>query len=70
MAAEPIDEEIAGMDIAVEAVDAHAYELARMRHSCAHLMAEAVQEVFPDARFGIGPPSSTASTTTSTCPVR
>ena len=55
MAAEPIDEEIAGMDIAVEAVDAHAYELARMRHSCAHLMAEAVQEVFPDARFGIGP---------------
>ncbi len=55
MAVEPIDDEIAGMDIAVEAGDAHAYELARMRHSCAHLMAEAVQEVFPDARFGIGP---------------
>src|SRR3954454_16006941 len=29
--------------------------LQRMRHSAAHLMAEAVQEVFPDARFGIGP---------------
>ncbi|MCA9877469.1 MAG: threonine--tRNA ligase, partial [Thermomicrobiales bacterium] len=26
-----------------------------MRHSAAHLMAEAVQEVFPEARFGIGP---------------
>jgi threonyl-tRNA synthetase len=46
---------IAEMDIAVEAGDAEAYELARMRHSCAHLMAEAVQEIFPDARFGIGP---------------
>ncbi len=55
MAAEPIDDEIAGMDIAVEAGDAHAYELARMRHSTAHLMAEAVRELFPDAKFGIGP---------------
>src|SRR3954452_5284996 len=26
-----------------------------MRHSCAHLMAEAVQELFPDVRFAIGP---------------
>ncbi|MBA3415106.1 MAG: threonine--tRNA ligase, partial [Chloroflexia bacterium] len=43
------------MDIAVVAANAPAYELARMRHSCAHLMAEAVQEMFPDARFGIGP---------------
>ncbi|MCC6312911.1 MAG: threonine--tRNA ligase [Thermomicrobiales bacterium] len=43
------------MDIAVEAGDARTYELARMRHSAAHLMAEAVQEMFPDARFGIGP---------------
>ena len=46
---------IAGMDIAVDLEDAHAYELARMRHSCAHLMAEAVQELFPDAKFAIGP---------------
>lgn len=25
------------------------------RHSCAHLMAAAVQELFPDAKFGVGP---------------
>jgi threonyl-tRNA synthetase len=27
----------------------------RMRHSAAHVMAEAVQEIFPDAKFAIGP---------------
>ncbi len=27
----------------------------RMRHSAAHVMAEAVQEIFPEARFAIGP---------------
>lgn len=27
----------------------------RMRHSSAHVMAEAVQEIFPDAKFAIGP---------------
>ncbi len=43
------------MDIAVNPEDQHEFELARMRHSAAHLMAEAVQEVFPDAKFGIGP---------------
>ncbi len=47
--------EIENMDIAVEAGDTRAYELACMRHSAAHLMAEAVQEMFPDAKFGIGP---------------
>src|SRR5437867_8503709 len=30
--------------------------LERMRHSAAHIMAEAVLEIFPDARLGIGPP--------------
>src|SRR5438034_3990931 len=30
--------------------------LQRMRHSAAHVMAEAVLEMFPDARFAIGPP--------------
>ena len=49
------DADIAEMDIAVETDDARGYELARMRHSCAHLMAEAVQEIFPEAKFGIGP---------------
>ncbi|MBM3118371.1 MAG: threonine--tRNA ligase [Chloroflexi bacterium] len=29
--------------------------LERMRHSAAHVMAEAVQAFFPDAKFGIGP---------------
>lgn len=43
------------MDIAVDPKDKQQYELARMRHSAAHLMAEAVQEMFPDAKFGIGP---------------
>src|SRR5258708_1298228 len=27
----------------------------RMRHSAPHVMAEAVQEIFPDAKFAIGP---------------
>ncbi len=43
------------MDIAIDPEDQAEYELARMRHSTAHLMAEAVQELFPDAKFGIGP---------------
>ncbi|GAB2679168.1 threonine--tRNA ligase [Thalassiella azotivora] len=30
--------------------------LAVLRHSTAHVLAQAVQEVFPDARLGIGPP--------------
>jgi threonyl-tRNA synthetase len=29
--------------------------LQRMRHSAAHIMAEAVQSIFPDAKFAIGP---------------
>jgi len=29
-----------------------------MRHSAAHVMAEAVQSIFPEAKFGIGPPIS------------
>jgi threonyl-tRNA synthetase len=29
--------------------------LQRMRHSAAHVMAEAVQDFFPGARFAIGP---------------
>lgn len=30
-------------------------QLERMRHSLAHIMAEAVQHFFPDVKFGIGP---------------
>ena len=29
--------------------------LETMRHSASHVMAEAVQSLFPDAKFGIGP---------------
>ena len=42
-------------DIAVEVDDKQEYDLARMRHSTAHLMAEAVQELFPAVQFAIGP---------------
>ena len=31
-------------------------DLERMRHSCAHVMAEAVVSLFPDAKLAIGPP--------------
>ncbi|MQA06414.1 MAG: threonine--tRNA ligase, partial [Streptosporangiales bacterium] len=30
--------------------------LAVVRHSCAHVLAQAVQDLFPDAKLGIGPP--------------
>ena len=30
--------------------------LAVLRHSCAHVLAQAVQDLFPDAKLGIGPP--------------
>ncbi len=30
--------------------------LAVLRHSCAHVLAQAVQQLHPDAKLGIGPP--------------
>jgi len=51
----PEAQDVDHMDIAVSPDNSREYELARMRHSTAHLMAEAVQEMFPDAKFGIGP---------------
>jgi threonyl-tRNA synthetase len=48
--AEELEREV---DVAPE--NRAAYELARMRHSTAHLMAEAVQELFPNVKFAIGP---------------
>ena len=30
-----------------------------MRHSCAHLMAAAIRELYPEAKFGVGPPTAT-----------
>ncbi|MDQ2902394.1 MAG: threonine--tRNA ligase [Chloroflexota bacterium] len=44
------------MSVEVELQESVGYTpLQRMRHSAAHAMAEAVQELFPDARFAIGP---------------
>jgi len=49
------------VDAAGEPLDQMAKEdrLYRMRHSAAHMMAEAVLEIFPEARFAIGPPIGT-----------
>lgn len=43
------------MEVEIAPGDSQAAFLARMRHSCAHLMAEAVQELFPEVLFAIGP---------------
>src|ERR1041385_5644912 len=32
------------------------YQLHCLRHSTSHIMAAAVQQIFPDVKFGIGPP--------------
>ena len=41
--------------MAQEVKQAENEKLEMMRHSAAHVMAEAVQSIFPDARFAIGP---------------
>jgi threonyl-tRNA synthetase len=38
--------------VAIDSADGHDI----LRHSTAHVMAQAVQDLFPDARLGIGPP--------------
>jgi len=44
-------------DDKIEPVDLHSPDgLAILRHSTAHVLAQAVQELRPDARLGIGPP--------------
>ena len=43
------------LDAAEQQVAERYSPLQRMRHSAAHVMAEAIQEMFPNARFGIGP---------------
>jgi threonyl-tRNA synthetase len=44
-----------GSDVVVEIENEQDLKLATMRHSTAHLMAEAVQELFPEVKFAIGP---------------
>ncbi len=36
--------------------DYHESELYRIRHSAAHVMAQAVLEEFPEGKYAIGPP--------------
>nr|WP_310306570.1 threonine--tRNA ligase [Nocardioides marmoribigeumensis] len=38
--------------VAIDSKDGHDI----LRHSCAHVMAQAVQELYPEAKLGIGPP--------------
>ncbi len=38
--------------VAIDSKDGHDI----LRHSCAHVMAQAVQQLYPDAKLGIGPP--------------
>ena len=45
-------------------------KLDTMRHSTAHVMAEAVKSIFPEAKFGIGPTIENASIMISTCRAR
>jgi threonyl-tRNA synthetase len=57
------DEQDDGLDFqppdkgsAEDLLDANAHDpLDPMRHSAAHIMAEAVMDLFPEARLGIGP---------------
>ena len=44
-----------GSDVVVEITSDEDLALATMRHSAAHLMAEAVQELIPEVKFAIGP---------------
>ena len=45
----------AAPDHAANPLDAHRH---RMRHSAAHVMADAVLQLFPEAKIAIGPPTA------------
>src|SRR5437763_13615747 len=46
---------LSSMSVEVELEESVGYTpIQRMRHSAAHVMAEALQEIFPDARVAIG----------------
>ncbi|CAN5731100.1 threonine--tRNA ligase [soil metagenome] len=55
MSGESIHELTTDLDLEDASRDPQAFDLARMRHSCAHLMAEAIQELHPGVKFAIGP---------------
>jgi len=50
-----MDGRISALVLDRERQEAEDEKLETMRHSAAHVMAEAVQYIFPDAKFGIGP---------------
>ncbi|MDD2858615.1 MAG: hypothetical protein PHU75_08075, partial [Candidatus Nanopelagicales bacterium] len=51
-----LDTQVTATDV-VEAVTIDSPEgLAVLRHSAAHVLAQAVQDTFPEAKLGIGPP--------------
>ena len=50
---EPIESHVDLADLPLEE------RLARMRHSAAHVLAEAMVELMPEAELGIGPPTAT-----------
>lgn len=56
-----------GSDVVVEITNEHDLVLATMRHSTAHLMAEAVQEIYPRSNSRLALRSRTASTTIWIC---
>ena len=47
---------VCASDVVEPVLAATAEGLAVLRHSAAHVLAQAVQQVFPDAKLGIGPP--------------
>ncbi|MFI7588843.1 threonine--tRNA ligase [Spongisporangium articulatum] len=51
-----LDQPLADGDVVEGVTAADPEGLAVLRHSAAHVLAQAVQEVFPDAKLGIGPP--------------
>ncbi len=54
-----IDEEVSGEAIAAKTdVDAREW-LRRQRHSAAHVLAQVMLQIFPEAKLGIGPPIAT-----------
>ena len=44
-----------GLTTAIDQANSAEEKLNHMRHSCAHMLAQAVLEMFPEAKLGIGP---------------
>jgi threonyl-tRNA synthetase len=63
-----LKKEVLDMSVEVELEESVNYTpIQRMRHSASHVMAEAIQEIFPDAKFAIGPAIEDGFITISAC---